>query len=91
MKKVGIYNPLASSFSTTYDVLGTGKPETFTIEPYTVGEFEPVVAEHVRKHLITEIINYRDINPLYTEEVAEISAETYLDEHREPTETTESM
>ena len=60
----GVYNPLTSDFSVTYDIKGNSQPETFTAKSLEITYFPNVVAEHIKKHLQNAVINERSLNPI---------------------------
>jgi len=57
--QIGVYNPLSEDFSVTYDISGRGEPVLFTVHAGEIEFFEPVVARHVKKHLVDKIYNLR--------------------------------
>lgn len=74
MKKL-LFNPLTRPFTVTYDIHGTGQPESYTIEALDLAEFEEPIASHVLKHLANEVYNQRGpkINP--EQDITDISKE----------------
>src|SRR3990167_9772947 len=57
--QIRLLNPLKNNFSVMYDVNGDGNPIEFTAKAGEITPFEEVVGNHVRKHLVEEIINTR--------------------------------
>lgn len=60
--KVGVKNPLMEDITVKYDISGKGQPETYTLKSFEIDFFEPVIAEHLKKHLIDMIIQKRGVN-----------------------------
>ena len=59
--KLGVKNPLIEDFSVNYDLSGLGQPKTYTLKGLEIDFFEPVIAEHLKKHLVNAIINKRGV------------------------------
>ncbi len=57
-KVVRVYNPDTEDFTVNYE----SKPHTVKALDY--GEFEYNVGNHVKKHLITFLMNKRSLNPI---------------------------
>lgn len=76
-----IYNPLSKDFSTTYDIHNNSKPVAFTIPAKGIGYFEPAVFEHMKKHLIDEIVNVRGIKQNWELDTMNIAQEITDLEH----------
>lgn len=62
MKKA-LYNPLNQDFYVKYDINGDMNPVEFTANAMAISYFEEPVWEHVRKHLIDHVMNFRNLNP----------------------------
>jgi len=58
-QKIKLLNPLSEDFSVTYDVNGDAKPVKFTAVALKITTFDELVGNHVRKHLVEQIINVR--------------------------------
>jgi len=58
-KQVSIYNPDDIDFTTTYDVSETGNPIPFTIPGRQIKTFPATIANHLKKHLATQLLNKR--------------------------------
>lgn len=74
MKKI-LFNPLKRDFSVNYDINGNGKPLTFTARSMTITRFDEPIYDHVKKHLITEILNERELNPTIPKNTEDIIKE----------------
>jgi hypothetical protein len=75
MKKVRVYNPLNDDFTVMFDVTGKSNPVEFRVPAREVETFEKKVADHVKKHLINELINRKGSKPN-----AEVAKERYMNE-----------
>ncbi len=60
-KKVPLYNPLSTNFTTHYDINGDKNPVDFTIHANEIEYFDPVIARHMKKHLADAVLNERGI------------------------------
>ena len=60
-EKVFVFNPDIEDFSVKYDINGDGNPVTFTIRSLESEPFEPVIAEHIIKHLATHLLHKRGV------------------------------
>jgi hypothetical protein len=60
-KTIGVYNPLLKDFTARYDINEDGNPESFTIPALEIGYFKPFLANHIKKHLATKILNERGV------------------------------
>ena len=92
---VPLMNPDSEDFTTTYDINEDGKPITYTIKSQQIQEFPLIIAEHIKKHLSTQIMNKRgerkgsnwedDRRKIINEEIS-VNLETSLEESpNEPT------
>ncbi len=70
-EKIGVRNPTDDDFSVTYDINNNGKPVTFTVPSHTIEYFEPIIAEHIIKHLAQKIVFSRAIKTNYEDEFEE--------------------
>ena len=62
MPRIPVYNPLFADFVVTYDINGDGKPLEFVAKGQGITYFtNETVAEHVKKHLTTAILNKRGV------------------------------
>lgn len=61
MTMISLFNPLSRDFSVTYDINNDKHPITFTIPSFDVAEFDPVVADHIKKHLADAVLNERGV------------------------------
>ena len=79
MNKILLFNPLNKDFSVKYDVGGGKGPKTFTIFARDKGEFDPVIAKHVKKHLANAVLHSRGRPKLNPEaDLVEINKEIEL-------------
>ncbi len=60
-QKVTLFNPDTKDFTVTYDINGDGEPLPFTIHAKEYEQFEPVIAEHITKHLARHLVFSRGI------------------------------
>lgn len=74
MKKA-LYNPLATDFVVKYDINGDMKPVEINVPSMAISYFEEPLFSHVRKHLIDDICNSRNINTTLKEDVKEVEEE----------------
>lgn len=58
--KTPLYNPDNQDFTKNYDINGDRNPIAFTIPAGEIVFFEPVVAEHLKKHLANHLLHKRD-------------------------------
>ena len=58
---VPLMNPDSEDFTTTYDINEDGKPVSYTIKSQQIQEFPQIIAEHIKKHLSTQIMNKRGV------------------------------
>lgn len=78
---VGVYNPTNEEFSVQYDVNGDGNPVTFTLKAMDIEYFDPVVAEHIKKHLADKILYSKGKMVMdYDKETAEIKKKLEIKE-----------
>lgn len=60
MAKILLFNPLPDDFTVSYDSHGK-TPQKYTAYAEKITEFDEGIGEHIRKHLITAILNKRGI------------------------------
>lgn len=73
--KIGVYNPLKYDFNVNYDINGDRKPVSFLVPSMEIVYFDPVVGEHIKKHLVDAIMNERGLNHLFPKNRDDILAE----------------
>ena len=56
MDKVGVYNPLNTDFTVRY-ANGSSFPQEYTAKAGDITFFDSTIAEHVKKHLVDELLN----------------------------------
>lgn len=78
--KIGIFNPLLTDFSCQYDINGDRQPVTYVVPAgeifYVDQEF---LANHIKKHLATEIMNNRHVKTNYVDDYNEVIKEISVD------------
>ena len=57
--KVKLLNPLKEDFSVKYDINGDANPIEFTAKAGKITTFDELVGNHMKKHLVEQIINVR--------------------------------
>lgn len=73
-ERVAVFNPLSKDFSISFDIAGTGAPESFTARSKELTYFSPVVSTQMKKKLIQEIIQERNV-PFNEIEIRKVDAE----------------
>jgi len=63
-----LYNPLNSDFTTTFDVNGDSKPESFTVPALQIATFEEATANHLKEHLAKHVVFSRGIKTNFEDE-----------------------
>lgn len=75
MSKVPLFNPDNEDFTVTYDINEDGKPLSYTIHAGEIASFEPIIADHVRKHLVNRIVMKRGIKTNYEDDFKKVNKE----------------
>lgn len=76
--KIAVYNPLKTDFETSYDTDGNGYPYSYKVPALEIAFFEPIVADHVAKHLTTAVMNTRSVKTNYSDEYDKVLKEEIL-------------
>lgn len=62
MEKIPVYNPLVTDFTVTYDINEDNKPLEYIARAQEITYFDnETIANHVKKHLSTAIVNKRGV------------------------------
>lgn len=76
--KVAVYNPLETDFEVSYDTDGTDYPYSYKVPALDIAFFEPLVADHVAKHLATAVMDKRSVKTNYPDEHEKVLREEIL-------------
>ena len=77
--KTFLFNPTEVDFVFQYDIKGDRNPKGFTIHALEGEEFSKKLINHAEKHLITHVMNDRDLNPLLPEHREDILKEIHME------------
>lgn len=70
-----VHNPTKDDFTMKYDINEDNEPVPYTVEAGDIKEFPKIVADHLKKHLATKILNIRGIKTNHEDEYAAVIKE----------------
>lgn len=77
---IPVYNPLNEDFSVFYDVNGDSDPKEFTVPANEIMYFDPIIANHVKKHLAEKIVWAEGAKPNFDDAFKEALKRVSVDE-----------
>lgn len=76
--KTFLFNPTEKDFRFQYDIKGDRNPKGYVIHALEGEEFSKKLIDHAEKHLITHVMNTRDLNPLLPQHKKDIMKEIHM-------------
>lgn len=68
-----VFNPLKEDFFTTYDINEDAHPVSFCVRSMEIETFDDDrIADHVIKHLATQVVYARDVKTNFQDEYAKV-------------------
>lgn len=61
IKEESLFNPLDEDFTVTYDIYENKQPETYVAKSKEISTFPTTIAQHIKKHLLSKLVEEREL------------------------------